>query len=100
MSFSPTRPTHITLTDQEEAFVQQLSSLSPHAIRRGATEKTQCQQIGLEIFTTYRNQNQGNSSAGKAALQKIHSALSPETLREAVRNAWAGVGDNSCRWMA
>lgn len=97
-----TRP---ELTRQEQTFLEQLSCLSSQAIRAGGTEKEQCRQIGQTIFNLYKKKNDGNSLAGKAALQRIYSALSfvrsheAGELRSAIKDAWVGIGDNSCRWL-
>lgn len=96
--FSPA--TSPELSEQDQEFLERLSTLSPDDIRHGEEAKDRCHEIGQEIFATYKNS--GNSLDGKAALERVFSALSfvpeAEKLRFAVGYAWAGIGDAAVRW--
>lgn len=94
------------LSPSEQKYAERLSSISPlESILDMGEEERKCKEIGQEIFNQFKAENDGKSSEGKAAVQRICNAVAFMTTDGALRKqyierAWDGIGDDNWRWMA
>ncbi len=102
--FSTQPKTIPVLSEKEVEYLNKLIELDLDSILdQGAGEKA-CKDLGQEIFDHFKYEANGDSYAGKKALQNIADSLPSKCedgrlRKEYVARAWDRVGDSEWFWM-
>jgi hypothetical protein len=93
------------LNESEQEFLNRLVSFELDSILDEGEGEKKCKSLGQEIFDKYKNEKDGDSNAGKKAVQKICDAIpfsckDGSLRKQYIERAWNGIGDNKWRWMS
>jgi hypothetical protein len=83
-------------------FVHQLIEMPLQGI--AGQKKAECNNLGQEIFDTFKHINGGDSDAGRAALASVlskieHVSQDGEARCAEIKKAWRSVGDDNVFWV-